>query len=75
MIRKHIIGLAIAAVVAVGCFGLKSAEASDTSGFIEVNAGPVSTWSAFQPVDSLAAKVSQIDHTGAYNAYEQVYGN
>jgi hypothetical protein len=75
MIRKHIIGLAIAAVVAVGCFGLRSAEASDTSGFGPYNAGPVSTWSAYQPVDSLPAKIPQIDHTGAYNAYEQAYGN
>ena len=61
MIRKYAIALALAAVVGAAGLGLKSAEAS--------------TWSAYQPIDSLPTGYIQIDHTSVYNAYEQAYGN
>jgi hypothetical protein len=74
MVRNRVIALAVVLGLALGSFGWKWAYAGEAAPAAGAHSGPLSTWSAYQPAGALPAAL-EIDHTPAYDAYEQVYGN
>jgi hypothetical protein len=74
MVRNRIIALALTGALVLGGIGWKATLASEAAYEQDAHSGPIGTWSAYQPADTLAAS-AQVNHLPAYNAYAQVYGS